>query len=244
MVKHDQKRDVEVMIVADEWPQMRELGRRLTSLDSIVIHGTEEGSVAADLSPYDALIMYVHGVLGASLEQALIRYTLQGGRLVILHHGLASAKIQNPAWMAFTGMHIEPSDAAENAWKVLGHVTHSLVNLNPSHYITSHRMVYPDIVQYQTSDSLTRPGPLPAIALKDTELFMNQQFTDAREKTVLLGSHCVHPESGVTVMQDRGAWCKPAGKGWICYLQTGHSEPDFQVPSIAQLIANCITWNP
>jgi hypothetical protein len=244
MIATDSHTEMEVMIVADEWPQMHALSTALASRSGLVIHATEEEGIPADLSPYDAVIMYVHGVMGPQLEQALIRYALQGGRLVILHHGLASGKIRNPAWMEFTGMHIEPPDAAANAWKVLAPVTHTLVNLNPKHYITSHDVTYNAEISYQSSDALTQPGLYPALPLLDTELFLNQQFTDGREKTVLFGAHCIHPDTGKTVMQDRGGWVKPAGNGWICYLQPGHSEQDFMIPSFNQIILNSITWAP
>lgn len=244
MITPDSQTEMEVMIVADEWPQMHTLGTALASDSNLILHASEAEGIPADLSPYDAVIMYVHGVMGSELEQALIRYAVQGGRLIILHHGLASSKINNPAWMEFTGMHIEPPSAKANAWKVLAPVTHSLVNLNPKHYITSHDVTYNTDIWYQSSDALTQPGVYLALSLSDTELFLNQQFTDGRQKTILFGAHCLHPETGAAVMQDRGGWVKPVGNGWICYLQPGHSEQDFMVPDFHQIILNCITWTP
>ena len=234
----------ELMIVADEWDPMHALASSLTSSGLVVVHAVEEQALPADLAPYDAVVMYIHRVMDVKVEQALIRYGLQGGRLIILHHGLASAKLQNPQWMQFTGMHLEPRDALQHAWRVIGGVTHTLVNLNPWHYITSHRVAYPRKIEYQPSEALSMPGVFPALDLPDTEVFLNQQFTDGREKTVLFGTHCVDPETNRPVMQDRGGWYRPAGDGWIFYLQPGHSEADFHNAAYCQIILNCITWRP
>ena len=232
------------MIIADEWPQMHVLGSALATMGPMVVHGADPTHVPADLAPYDAVVMYIHQVMEPSVEQALIRYTLQGGRLVVLHHGLASGKIHNPDWMKFTGMHIAPKDAPQNAWRVVGQVTHTLVNLNPAHYITSHRITYSDTIEYQPSEALSSPGLYPSLALPNTEMFLNQHVTDGREKIILFGSHCIDPDTGQPIMQDRGGWCKPAGHGWICYLQPGHDEADFRHTTFVQIILNCITWTP
>lgn len=235
---------LELMIIADDWPPMRALAASLSALGPVVAHAAEEENAPADLAPYVAVVMYIHRPMDVKVEQALIRYTLQGGRLIILHHGLASAKLKNPGWLNFTGLHIAPKDAPANAWRVIAHITHTLVNLNPRHYITSHRVIYPRTIRYQPSETLSLPGDYPALDFADTEMFVNQHFTDGREKTVLFGSYGVDPETNAPVMQDRGGWYKPAGDGWIFYLQPGHSTADFQNVTYGQIILNCMTWRP
>ncbi len=229
-------------IVADEWPQMQPLTTFLTQA-GYDVHPFEEENMPSDRSTYDAAFMFLHKVIDPRVEQALIGYTENGGRLVILHHGLASAKLQNPDWLRLTGMHIEPKDAPEDAWRVIPDITHTLVNLNPNHYIASNRVAYPTTCEYRSSD---RPGLLrtyPAVPFHHTEFFMNQQFRDGREKTVLFGSHCVDPDTGEVVMQDRGGWLKPAKKGWVFYFQPGHLPSDFENETYRQILLNCLTWN-
>ena len=131
---------IELMIVGDDWPPMHALAASLTTLGPVVAHAANEPDLPDDLSVYDVVIMYIHKVMDTRVEQALIRYARQGGRLLVLHHGLASAKIHNPDWLALAGLHLEPKDAPKHAWRVAGHVTHTLVNLNPSHYILSKDM--------------------------------------------------------------------------------------------------------
>ena len=100
----------------------------------------------------EAIFMYVHGDLAPDITGYLIRYAETGGRLIILHHGMASGKIRNPRWLGFLGVSILPKDAKENAWAVL-RGDYELVNLNPAHYVTTHKVEYAKTV---TTFHLTR----------------------------------------------------------------------------------------
>lgn len=231
-----------LLIVADEWEPMRVLAEFLEER-RCTVDSFEEEDLPDDLSPYAAAFMYIHRVMDARVERMLIDYAENGGRLIVLHHGLASAKVQNPDWLRFAGIHIEPRDAPRYPWRVVGHVVHTVVNLNPGHYVTSHQVDYERIVDYRSSDAPSTPGPYPAFDLPDTEIFLNQHFTDGREKSVLFGFCCVDPDSGQTLMQDRGGWLKAVGKGRLFYLQPGHSQADFRNPALCQIIHNCLTWN-
>ena len=77
-----------------------------------------------------------------------------------------------------------------------------------------------------------------------TEVFLNQHFTDGREKTVLFGFQIADPDTGVVHMQDRAGWYKAVGAGLVFYLQPGHAASDFQNPNFAQIVLNCLQWQP
>jgi hypothetical protein len=233
----------ECLIVADEQEAMHALAASLRSQGGVESKVVDQKGLPPDLADRPAIFMYVHGGLKAATERALIAYTRAGGRLVILHHGLASARRNNPDWLAFTGMHIAPRNHPTHPWRVVGNTTHTLVNLQPKHYITSHKVTYDRTVEYTSSDSPAQPAEFPALDLPDTEVFLNQHFTDGREKTVLFGFLC--RDGDRTIMQDRSGWLKPSEKGWIFYLQPGHRAEDFKNKNYVQIILNCLTWeNP
>ena len=234
---------VPLMIVADEWEPMQTLKHHLEMREACQVDTFEEKDMPADLTRYRTVFMYIHKVMDPRVEKTLIEYALNGGCLIILHHGLASAKVNNPDWLRFTGIHIEPKEAPHHAWRVVGATTHTMVNLQPEHYITSHKVEYDRTIEYLSCDMPSRAAPYPALELPDTEVFLNQHFTDGREKTVLFGSHCVDPESGETTMQDRCVWYKAAGRGWIFYLQPGHKAGDFENENFCQIIVNCVAWS-
>lgn len=231
-----------VWVVHDEPAPMEELARVLRSGGHSVL--VEEQSMFAahggEWNP-KAVFFYVHGNTDPALESFLIRYAENGGRLIILHHGIASAKIRSKRWLPFAGIRILPRDHPSHPWKVLrGDV--QVVNLNPSHYVTTHRVRYPETVPYTPSDSPSVEQQLPAFVLPDTEMFWNQHFTDGRAKTVLLGSRV--EVSGKLYMQDRAGWLKPAGKGYVFYFQQGHLASDFRDPAFGQILVNAVQWMP
>jgi Trehalose utilisation len=188
-----------------------------------------------------AIFMYVHGALDPAVEERLIRYAQNGGRLIVLHHGAASGKVAAPRWLPFLGMKILPRDAADYPWKVL-RGNYQLVNLNSEHYVTNYGVGYDHVFTYTPSDSPAVAEKLPGIELADTELFHNQLFTDARNKTVLLGMK--GEIDGKVYMQDRGGWMMPAGKGHVFYFQPGHNARDFEHPAYARILRNAAAWRP
>lgn len=228
-------------IVADEKPNMEVLAALLADngWTADIIHPTDCPDSLAD---YDAGFMYIHGPMNEHVEGVLIRYAEQGGRLIVLHHGIASARRNNPAWTEFTGIYMAPRDDPDYPWKVEGNTTHTLVNLHPGHYITTHKVKYDRTVEYTSSDAPSRPAKLPAVDLENTEVFLNQHVTDGRVKTVLFGLLC--ESGGRTVMQDRSGWLKRTGKGWLIYLQPGHAPADYRNPAYAQILLNTLTWRP
>jgi hypothetical protein len=187
-----------------------------------------------------AVFMYVHNTFDADIERALIDWTQHGGRLIVLHHGMASGKMRNQHWPPFLGVRILARDDPQFPWKVY-RGTFQVVNLQPGHWITTNDVQWPSKTQYTPSDSPSVSQELPSFDLPDTELFHNQLFTDARRKTVLLGMK--GEVEGRTIMQDRAGWVMPAGKGWIVYFQMGHEARDFEHPSYLQMIVNAMEWN-
>ena len=240
---NESDRLISVLIVADELPQMKRLVEVVERKGSVRFDLVQPADLPESLGPYDVVAMFIHKVLDTRTEQALIGYASSGGRLLVLHHGIASAKNANPLWLAFLGIHIEPREGSNRPWRVVAHTTHTVVNLRPAHFITSNGIDYEREVAYKSCDDPSRPSSFSAFDLPDTEIFLNQHFTDGRSKTVLYGFLCTDPESGETFMQDRAGWIKPAGKGMVIYLQPGHSAHDFDHPVFSQVVHNCLVWD-
>ncbi len=235
-----------VLIVADERGPMDTLAEFLREAGSFETSYVEQDGLAEDLSSagWGAVFMYIHGAMTRRTERILIDYAVGGGRLIVVHHGIASARVNNPAWLEMAGIWMNPRNHATSPWRVIGNTTHTIVNLRPGHYVTSHRVEWPVTIEYTPSDAPSMPQALPAIALADTEVFLNQHFTDGRVKTVLLGFHCVDPATGEVIMQDRGGWYKPAGRGLVFYFQAGHKAGDFAERNYAQMLLNAVEYRP
>lgn len=214
---------------------LRSYGLEVQLLDQQAFKGLKEQKSAA------AIFMYIHGTFDPEVERRLIRYTEDGGRLIVLHHGAASGKVAAKDWFPFLGLKILPTNAPDQAWNVL-RGEFQLVNLNPGHYVTSHAVAYDRNITYAPSDSPSAQQQLPAIVLPETETFLNQLFTDGRKKTVLFGLKAT--ADGRTYMQDRGGWILTAGKGHVFYLQPGHHPRDFEHPGYLQILVNAVRWQP
>ena len=233
-----------VVIVADERKPMAVLAEFLRTEGKFDVACVEPKDLAPDLSGCAAALMYIHGAMDARTEKILVDYARAGGRLVILHHGIASARLKNPEWLRLTGIHIPARDDPKHPWRVIDGVTFTVVNLRPTHHITSHRVTWDRTVDFQVPDEGIAAGKYPALDLPNTEIYLNQQFTDGRAKTVLLGSRVVDPATGEAILQARSGWVKPAAKGWVFYLKPGHSEADFRNRNYSQMVLNCLTWRP
>ena len=233
-----------LLIVADEPRPMQVLAEFLKSEGGGAGPIVDQKDLPADVAGYDAVFMYIHGPMTPATERALVDYARGGGRLVLLHHAVASARVNNPEFLRLVGIYMAPRDDPRLPWRVIEGIPYALVNLQLRHYITTHKVAYDRTVEYLSSDAPSAAGPFPAIELAGTEVFLNQQFTDGREKTVLAGFRIVDPKSGAVIMQDRAAWYKPAGKGWVFYFQPGHRAEDFANRNYAQMILNCLTWKP
>ncbi len=209
----------------------------------------------AEWSGFRAVLGYVHGRLLEPTELAIIEYTKNGGRFVALHHMVSSGKAENKYYFDFMGLHLDAPKSSPNpvepgagyGWYTGGKgepgITQTLVNLNPTHYITAHDVQWSDTIRYQSSDTLDVARDYPAIVLPKAEAYVNVKFTDGREKTVLFGFSYTDPRTQAHFEQDRSGWTKLAGAGRIVYLQPGHFPEEFANPNIAQMVLNAIVWD-
>jgi hypothetical protein len=231
-----------VLILADEWPQMEVLAGYLQSEGGYEIQKVEQDNLPESFSGYHGVFQFVHGMLNDEAAQTLIKYTHNGGRLIVLHHGISSRKEKTKGWFPFLGIELDRSGKAKHRYIWVEGVTNILVNVNPGHYITSHNVNYQKMIEYQSSDQPSKPVKLPAIEFLNTEVFLNHQFIDGREKTVLFGLRYEDPETGKVYMQDRSGWFKRAGSGHVFYFQPGHAVSDFENSNYCQILLNCLTW--
>lgn len=230
-----------VIIVQDELPQMEVLTKFLREKGSLPVTVTEQKSFPDDLSPYQAVIVFIHKDLEKKTEKSIIDYTKGGGKLICLHHSISSKKAENRFYFDFLGMRLDkgPMETGGYKWKASDW---SLINLNPQHFVTNSGVNWDQKTAYTSSDYPSSEGWYPSIAFKkDSEVFINHKFTDGREKTVLCGIVYKDGETGKTYMQDRGAWIKKQGKGTIFYFMPGHAVSDYENTNVTQIILNAIT---
>jgi len=231
-----------VLIIQDERPQMEVLAKFLTEKGKLSVAITDQQSMAKDLSPYKAVIVFIHGELHEQTELAIIDYTKAGGRLVCLHHSISSKKAENKFYFEFLGVQLSKGSMQDGGYTYRAS-SWTLVNLNSKHYITNHNIEWNDQVTYTSSDQPGVEKPYPCTRLKDdSEVFINHRFTDGRDKTVLCGLVYTDKATGKTYMQDRAGWIKSQGKGTIVYLMPGHCVSDYQNELVAQIILNAVTW--
>ena len=201
----------------------------------------------ASFSGLDAIVVYIHEPILEPVEKALIDYAEQGGRLLVVHHALASAKMENPRWLEFLGIKILPRSNPDAPWFVSGDVPFTVINLAPNHYITSHKVVYSKTVAYRSPTRKELDKEFPAFVLERSEIFHNQRITDGEAKIPLFAYRLEEPQAGelpanVPASEETAGWLKKTGKGWTIYLQPGHTSTDFHHPAFAQILLNALNW--
>jgi len=232
----------DVLVIQDELPQMEVLAKFLREEGKLSVKISDQQSSPEDLSPYKAVIVFVHRDLHERTEKSIIKYTKNGGKLICLHHSISSKKAQNKFYFDFLGMRLDKGSMETGGYKWKAS-SWSLVNLNSQHFITNSNIEWDEKIAYTSSDYPSAEGTYPSITLGvDSEVFVNHKFIDGREKTVLCGIIYRDAETGKTYMQDRGAWLKRQGKGTIFYFMPGHAVSDYENKNIAQIILNAITW--
>ena len=239
-----------VLIVMDERAQMEALGgylREVGKIESVIV---DQKSIPEDWSGYAAVIGYIHGKLEEKTELKIIDYTRGGGRFVCLHHMISSGKSKNRYYFDFLGVRMDEIDLARQPADPGGHyawregVEQTVVNLAPKHYITSNGVPWPEATTFASTDSGDGAKKYPAMRLQDSEVYINVKFTDGRDKTILLGYKYLDDRNGVVYQQATDGWLKPSGKGWIVYLQMGHSTHEYQNVSVARMVLNAVVWKP
>ena len=91
-----------VLLVADEWPAMEILEEHLAA-NGFTVEKCEQEEMPEDLSGYHAILNYVHGRFHDEPAQAMIDYANDGGRLILLHHGINSGQVRTKGWLDFVG---------------------------------------------------------------------------------------------------------------------------------------------
>lgn len=69
----------DVLMVADELPAMQYLANQLQAQERLTSTVVTQDKLPADLSPFAAVIVYLHRNLEAATERALIHYATNGG---------------------------------------------------------------------------------------------------------------------------------------------------------------------
>lgn len=235
-----------VLIVCDERAQMELLADFLRTTGGLEVEIVGKEDFPPETRGLRAIFNFVHRTHSERVEKALIDYAIGGGRLISLHHAIASAKTRNKHWLGFCGIALLPRALGPDrgGWYVVGNTTAELVNLAPDHFVTTHKVRYQKMTSYRPSDFPSVEQRLPALEFPRSEVFLNQHFTDGRQKRVLFGVKCVDPRSGRTYMQDRGGWYQPVGRGWHFYFQIGHATSDFMNRSYCRVLYNSVTWRP
>jgi Trehalose utilisation len=230
-------------VVGDEPVPMQALKRVLESGGHQVTLFEQKEFATAGAQKPAAILMYVHGMLEESVGKRLIAFARDGGRLLILHHGIASAKNKSPYWMEFVGMEILPKNAPEYPWAVLYGVEFEMVNLAPGHPVTTQHVTYAGATSYLRSElPQSKEQKLSSFVVPNTEAYLNLRSRSGHQRTLLFGMKCKDPIGGAVYMQDTGGWLMRAGKGWVFYLQPGHFGRDFEVPQLRQVLLNCLSW--
>ena len=226
--------------MSDEWLPMHQLARLLNPDGHYNIDSVDQINIPEDIHQYQYVLMYVHKTLERNVEAQLIQYANNGGKLIVLHHGLASAKMKNPDWLNIMGIELFPSDDPQYPWCVLSNTTHTMVNLYPGHFITSNRISYQKVFHFESDYTDVLHGTYPEFDLSDTEVFLNQRFTENSDRTILFG----FVAGDGTTMQPTSGWYKKVGGGWLFYYQAGHRPEDFSNNNFLQVILNTLEWKP
>jgi len=231
----------DLLIVADEIPAMEYLAQRLQDYGAGSSRIVTQEQMPVALSGFRAVLVYIHRELHPAAERAMIHYTTNGGRLVVLHHSISSGKRKNKEWFAFLGVNLPPGDLQAGGYKWIEGVKLDIARLEPGHFITTNAVTYPGAVPFQEAAG----EPLRLLGgfhLDNSEVYLNHVLTEAR--TLLLGFRYEDTASGKVYCQNTPGWLKPAGQGWIIYLLPGHSQRDFEAPAYSRIIANATLWKP
>ncbi|MBI4875930.1 MAG: ThuA domain-containing protein [Acidobacteria bacterium] len=226
----------EVLIVADEFPAMQVLAKKLETGAQARCTIVAQDRIPAGTTGYAALIVYIHKGIGEPAERSLIDYAQAGGKLILLHHSISSGKRKNHFWLpTFLEMSLPEKEFSAGGYKYYEGIRMEVVNLAPDHPVTTTKVKYPAGTDYK---SVRRP----AFELDDTEVYLNHVF--AGERTTLLGIKFHDAKTGILFQQDTGGWWKRSGRGTVFYFMPGHSVKEFEDPAYAQILVNAVNFKP
>lgn len=228
----------DVLIVADEIPAMEVLAKALKAQEGLECKIVVQTEMPASLDNFKAVFVYIHKDINPEPEKAFIEYAKNGGKLLVLHHSISSAKRKNAEWFPFLGLDLPKKEVNEGGYKYVGGITMEVVNLAPKHFITTHKIKYPSKLAY-IREGQSKEKKVPGFLLPNTEAFLNHDLQTPR--TILLGFK-IKDATGKVWMQDRSAWYMPVGKGWLFYSQPGHAVSDFEDPTYARILANAVIF--
>jgi hypothetical protein len=234
----------------DERLQMEVLSKYLRDRGHIGTEIVDQKTMPDNWSDYRAVVGYIHGRLEERTELKIIDYTRAGGRFVCLHHMISSGKSKNRYYFDFLGVRMDGIELARQPAEQGGHyawregIEQTIVNLNPRHYVTSHDVHWPGKTSFAAPGSHFDAKEYPALTVGDSEAYMNVKFTDGNDKTILLGSKYLDDRNQVLYQQVSEGWIKRSGKGWIVYIQMGHTTHECENTVFAQMVLNAITWRP
>ena len=207
----------DVLIVADEFPAMETLAKRLKTEENRASQLVDQAHLPASLAPFDAVVVYIHKELTPAAEQTFIGYANAGGRLVLLHHSISSGKRQNRDWFNFLGVALPEGDLDHGGYKWIEGVTVQCLNLGPNQFIMTNQVRYPDQIVIAQPDGTSRP--VPGFTLHATEVYLNHNLTGPR--TVLMGLIYSDAKTGKTWKQETAGWLRRTGKGTVVYFMPG-----------------------
>ncbi|MBV9081288.1 MAG: ThuA domain-containing protein [Acidobacteriaceae bacterium] len=230
----------DLLIVADEIPAMQIVASDIQQHLGLTSKIIGQKDMAASLSNYKAVIVYIHHAIDTPAENAFIGYAENGGKLLLLHHTIGSPKRKNVRWFPFLGIELPTGELAEGGYKYYDPVSFDLVNLAPNHPITSKNVQYEETVEY--SSPLTQGlRQLPGTRFNDTEIYLNHRLLGQR--TILLGIKYKDPRGDEVFMQDTGGWMKETSKGLVIYFMPGHLPDDFKNRAYAQILVNAVAYH-
>ncbi|WP_373513409.1 ThuA domain-containing protein [Persicitalea sp.] len=230
----------QVLMVADEFPAMEILAKGLQEQEGLISKIIAQTDLPDDLSGFQAVVVYIHKDLDTGPEEAFIRYAEEGGKLIVLHHSISSGKRKNKEWFSFLGLELPQAEEEAPAYKYIDDMSMDIVNLAPKHFITTHKVAYPQKIKYQ-SEGTPKYKNLPGFNFPKTEVYLNHHLITPR--TVLLGFKFIDPK-GNEWMQDRSAWWMKTGKGSVFCSQAGHYAQDFADVTYARILANAVIYKP
>src|SRR6185436_10571094 len=101
-----------------------------------------------------------------------------------LHHSISSGKRKNHDWFKFLGVTLPEGDVTTGGYKWIEGITQQIVNLAPDHFITTHKVSYPEKIAFKVGSSEERT--IPGVTLNESEVYLNHVLeADSTRKTLL-----------------------------------------------------------